>query len=353
MKRIKLIFITLWLRIILQNLALLALFVFMGCRHDPNRNEVNIYTHRHYRVDQDIYRLFTEETGIEVNVVSASADELIQRLALEGRRSPADILITVDAGRLYRAKQQGLLQPVASELLNQHIPNQFRHPEGYWFGLTYRARILAYHRDRVNPSELSTIEDLTSSQWEGRILTRSSENIYNQSLLASIIAHHGEDSARQWAAGILENMARSPRGNDRDQIRAVAAGQGDVAIVNTYYLGIMRSDPNPEERRAAAALGVFFPNQENRGTHINISGAGIVRHAPNRDHAIRLLEFLSRQDIQQRFADVNFEYPVHQKATVSPLLKEWGDFKKDALDLVMLGVHQQQAVKIFDQVGWR
>lgn len=327
--------------------------VLFSCGTGEKEEVVNVYTHRHYEADQQLFDKFTEATGIKVNVVSASADELIQKLELEGANSPADVLITVDAGRLHRAEEKGLLQPVSSEVLNSNIPAKYRDQEGHWFGLTYRARIIAYSTERVNPEELSTYEALTAPEWKGRVLTRSSENIYNQSLLASIIAHHGQEGAQEWAAGLLANMARDPKGSDRDQVKAVAAGEGDVAIVNTYYIGIMLNDANEEERKAAEKIAIFFPNQEDRGTHINISGAGVTKYAPNKENAIKLIEFLSNQEAQEFLANINFEYPVNPKAEFSDLLKKWGTFKADELHLSVLGENNSDAVVIFDKVGWK
>ncbi len=325
-----------------------------ACGGTSNQEEVvNVYTHRHYEADQKLFDLFTEQTGIKVNVVSASADELIQKLELEGANSPADVLITVDAGRLHRAVEKDLVQAVDSEVLNTNIPSKFRDPENKWFGLTFRARILAYSKERVDPSELSTYEALTEENWKGRILTRSSENIYNQSLLASIIADNGEEAAEDWASKLLANMARSPKGSDRDQVKAVASGEGDVAIVNTYYIGIMLNDANEEERKAAEKIAIFFPNQEDRGTHINVSGAAVTKYAPNRDNAVKLIEFLSDIEAQNFLANINFEYPVNQEATYSDLLKTWGAFKADEINLSELGKRNRDAVIIFDRVGWK
>lgn len=315
--------------------------------------EVNVYTHRHYEADQQLFDAFAEETGIKVNVVNASADELIQKLELEGEGSPADLLITVDAGRLHRAEEKGLFQSISSEVLNENIPSKFRNPEGLWFGLTYRARILAYHKDRVSPEELDSYESLTGEEWNGRVLTRSSENIYNQSLLASIIVAHGEEEAEKWASQLLGNMARSPKGSDRDQVKAVASGEGDVAIVNSYYIGIMLNDSNEEEVKAAEQVGIFFPNQNDRGTHINISGAGVTRHAPNKENAIKLLEFLSQEEAQGILANVNYEYPVNERVVPSSLLQSWGSFKADDINLSLLGENNSAAVRIFDKVGWQ
>jgi iron(III) transport system substrate-binding protein len=333
-------------------LMALTFVSFMAC-NGQEEEIVNVYTHRHYEADQQLFDRFTEETGIKVNVVSASADELIQKLELEGAGSPADVLITVDAGRLHRAEEKDLLQVVNSDILKENIPAKYNSPNNKWFGLTYRARILAYSKERVDPSELSTYEDLADERWKGRILTRSSENIYNQSLLASMLEAHGEEQTSEWASRVLANMARSPKGNDRDQVKAVASGEGDVAIVNTYYIGIMLNDANVEERRAAEQVGIYFPNQADRGTHINISGAGVTKHAPNRENAIKLLEFLSGQEAQSVLANINYEYPVNPAVEPAPLLKNWGDFRSDDINLYKLGEKNKEAVMIFDQVGWK
>lgn len=318
-----------------------------------NEEVVNIYTHRHYAADQELFSRFTELTGIKVNVVNASADELIQKLELEGANSPADILITVDAGRLHRAEEKGLFQTFESEIIERNIPAKFRDPENYWTGLTYRARIIAYSKDRVNPDDLSTYEDLGSEKWKGKILTRSSENIYNQSLLASIIAANGSDAAEEWAFAVLANMARDPKGSDRDQVKAVAAGEGDLAIVNTYYIGLMLNDENPEENKAAEQIAIFFPNQDDRGTHINISGVGITRYAPNKENAIKLIEYLSEEEAQSILANLNYEFPINDRVAKVPLHEAWGEFKTDDINLSILGENNKEAVEIFDRVGWK
>lgn len=336
-------------RLLCVGVLSLALF---SC--SSNEEEVvNIYTHRHYAADQELFSRFTELTGIKVNVVNASADELIQKLELEGANSPADILITVDAGRLHRAEEKGLFQPFESEIIERNIPAKFRDPENYWTGLTYRARIIAYSKDRVNPEDLSTYEDLASDKWKGKILTRSSENIYNQSLLASIIAANGPEAAEQWAADVLANMARDPKGSDRDQVKAVAAGEGDLAIVNTYYIGLMLNDENPEENKAAEQIAIFFPNQDDRGTHINISGVGITKHAPNKENAIKLIEYLSEEEAQSTLAHLNYEFPINDRVAKVPLHEAWGEFKTDEINLSILGENNSQAVEIFDRVGWK
>jgi iron(III) transport system substrate-binding protein len=315
--------------------------------------EVNVYTHRHYESDQELFRRFEQQTGIKVNVVSASADELIQRLQMEGQNSPADVLITVDGGRLWRAKSQGLLSPVNSQTLNANIPATFRDPEGHWYGLTYRARILAYDSSRVTPDQLATYADLAAPRFRKQVLVRSSDNLYNQSLLASIIAHEGSEAALQWARGVVANMARQPKGNDRDQVKTVTSGQGSIAIVNSYYIGNMLASEDAAEAEAGRRVKVFFPNQQGRGTHINISGAGVTRHAPNRENAITFLEFLSSEEAQQVFAQANFEYPVKEGVAWSPVLEKWGRFKADTLDLEALGKYNAEAVTLFDKAGWK
>ena len=315
--------------------------------------EVNVYTHRHYPSDQILFEKFTENTGIQVNVVNASADELINRMEMEGDASAADVLITVDAGRLNRAMEKGLLQPVQSATLESNIPRNFRENQGHWFGLTYRARIIAYSLDRVDPAAISDYEDLTDPKWKSKVLIRSSENIYNQSLMASIIANEGPEQAKTWAAGVVANMAREPKGSDRDQVKAVAAGEGDLAILNTYYVGLLLNSENPEEVAAGESVGIIFPNQQGRGTHINVSGAGVARYAPNKENAVKFIEFLSSDEAQKVFAEANFEFPVKPGTTRAPLLESWGSFKIDTLDLGQLGTYNRQAVMLFDEVGWK
>lgn len=326
-------------------------FIF-SCSNPSDTSEVNVYTHRHYDVDQQLFDKFTEETGITVNVINASADELIERMASEGEHSPADILITVDAGRLNRAQARQLLQPVRSDILEATIPPHLRDAEGHWFGMTYRARIIAYAKDRVDPSLISSYEDLADPAWKGKVLVRTSDNVYNQSLLASIVIANGPEGAQKWAEGVVDNMARTPKGNDRDQIKGIAGGEGDLAIVNTYYIGLMLNSENEEERNAAQNIGIIFPNQADRGTHVNVSGAGVAAHAPNKENAIRLIEFLVGEYAQQQLASFNFEYPVNPEVAPTELLQTWGDFKKDAVNLATLGEHNENAVRIFDLVGW-
>lgn len=314
---------------------------------------VNVYSHRHYEADRELFRRFTASTGIEVQVVTATADELITRLRNEGAASPADVLITVDAGRLYRAAEEGLLLPIRSEVLETSIPAQLRDPDGRWYGLTRRARVIVYHRDRVDPASLSGFGALAGPEWRGRVLTRSSSNVYNQSLLAAIIAREGPAAAEAWAAGVVRNLARPPRGGDTDQLKMVAAGVGDVAIVNTYYLARLAESGDPEDRRAAARLAVHFPDQAGTGAHVNVSGAGVARSSKNVANAVRLLEYLASDEAQALFAAANQEYPVKPGVPLPPQLAEWGEFRADTLDLALLGALNGEAVRMFDRVGWR
>ena len=315
-------------------------------------NTIHVYSHRHYEADQRLYERFTEETGIEVQVVEAGADELIQRLAAEGESSPADVLMTVDAGRLFRAKDTGLLQPVESEVLSDNIPVHLRDEDRHWFGLTKRARIIAHHADRVSPDDLSTYQALAEERWDDRIAVRSSSNIYNISLMSAAIAHYGEEAAREWAAGVVDNMARPPQGNDRDQLRAVAAGVADVAIVNTYYIALMRTSDDPDEREVGESVRVFFPNQETTGAHVNVSGAGVTASADNVSGAVRFIEFLTSSEAQEVFAQQNHEYPIRDDVEPSDTVAAFGEYTEDSLPLSELGRNSRQATRIFDEVGW-
>jgi iron(III) transport system substrate-binding protein len=314
---------------------------------------VNVYSARHYDSDAELFRQFTQATGIRVNVVEGEASQLIERMAAEGRNSPADVLITVDAGRLWRAQEAGVLQPVRSEALERAVPAHLREPGGHWFGLSARARVFVYARDRVRPADMSTYEDLADPKWRGRILTRSSTNIYSQSLVGALIAANGEQATEAWARGLAANLARRPQGGDTDQILAVAAGEGDLAISNTYYLGRLMASDKPEDRAVAEKVAVFFPNQDGRGTHVNISGAGVAAHAPNRENAVRFLEFMASPEAQRIFAQNNFEFPVVEGIPTHPVVAEWGPFKQDTLNAAVYGRNNQQALMVTDRAGWR
>lgn len=328
-------------------------FVSLGLGSVHAGEEVNLYTNRHYDTDKEILNEFTKETGIEVNVLKGDSDQLIERMAREGESTSADLLITADAGRLHRAKKRGLLQPITTPVLKNNVPENLKDKENYWYGLTMRARVIVYSKERVNHEELNSYKDLTSSKWKDEILVRSSSNIYNQSLLASFIAIHGEEWAEDWAAGIVDNMARRPKGNDRAQATAVASGEGDIAIMNTYYLGKMINSDNPAEVEVAKNIAIHFPSQDKEGTHINVSGIGMIKYAPNKENAIKLMEYLSSKSAQKSFASANYEYPVNPEVEPSKLLKSWGEFNLQDINLTNLGIYNDKAVKIFNKVGWR
>ncbi len=313
---------------------------------------VNLYSHRHYESDDLLFERFEKETGIKVKVTQATADQLISRIKGEGEKTAADLLVTVDAGRLCKAKDLGLLRPLKSEALEKAIPAHLRDPEGAWFGFTVRARVIVYSKDRVKADEIKTYEDLADPKWKGRVLIRAGDSIYNQSLLASLIANDGEEKAEAWAKGVAANFARKPLGGDRDQVKAIADKLGDVAVVNTYYLGQMSVSKDPAEREAFAKVGILFPNQADRGAHINISGAGITKHAKHPENARKFLEFLAADEAQKVFPATTFEYPVHAGGEVPPLLKEWGEFKADKLNLSELGKNNTRAIEIFEETGW-
>ncbi len=319
----------------------------------PEEKVVNLYTDRHYDSDDAIYAAFTEETGIKVNIVKGKSDELIERLKTEGEDTEADLFITADVGRLYRAQEAGLLESTESAVLEANIPENLREPEGYWFGLTKRARVIVYAKDRVDESELSTYEDLTDPKWKGRLLVRGADSVYNQTLVASLIELEGAEKAREWAEGIVANLARDPKGGDRDQAKAIASGEGDIAIMNTYYLGLMLTSSDPEEVKVAEGLGVFFPDQDGNGTHINISGGGVVKGAGNAENAVKLLEFLSGEKAQSSYAQTNFEFPVLEGAASSEFLLSLGEFKAQEISLSSLGAANGEAVRILTEAGWK
>ncbi|WP_083007076.1 Fe(3+) ABC transporter substrate-binding protein [Halomonas sp. GT] len=316
-------------------------------------NEVNIYSARHYDSDEILYKAFTEETGIEVNVLEGDSDQLMERMQREGIASPADVMLTVDAGRLWRAEQDGLFQNVDSDVLNERLPESMRHPDGLWFGFSQRARVIFYNRENFDPSQISSYEDLADPQFEGQVCIRSSNNIYNQSLLASMIEHHGEEGAEEWAQGVVNNMARDPEGGDTDQILGVASGECDLAVANHYYYVRMLHSDEDADREAARKVGLIFPNQDDRGTHVNVGGAGLVANAQNPENGIRFLEFLASDEAQEVLADRNYEFPVVEGIKKNPVLESWGDFTKDDINISILGENNPEAIRIFDRVSWR
>ena len=317
--------------------------------------ELNVYSYRHYDLDGKLFKLFQKKTGIKVNAVTGKADALMERLEREGKNSPADIVITADAGRLYRLKEKDLLQSVQSSILEKRVPSIYRDPDNMWFAFTKRARVVYYNPDKVQRSELTTYEDLTSPKWKGRIMVRSSNNIYNQSLMGAIIAHHDEKYALKWANGIVNNMAKKPpKGNDRSQAVAIYLGIGDIAIANTYYMGAMKRNKDKEQRKASKKLKMAFVTFEKTGgTHINVSGAGVTKYSKNKENAIKFIEFLTSKKIQKMFMNYNSEYPINKDVKWNRLLRSWGNFKEDTLPVYLLGKNNSKAVQTFDKSNWR
>jgi iron(III) transport system substrate-binding protein len=315
---------------------------------------VNLYSARHYDTDNALYEGFTKKTGIKVNLVEAKAEELIERIKSEGANSPADLIITVDAGNLWRAKDAGILQPVPSPILTSAIPANLRDPNNQWFGLSKRARVIMYNKDKVKPSDLSTYEALTDPKWKGRILVRSSGNVYNQSLVGSMIPVLGAQKTEEWARGLVANFARPPEGNDTAQIKAVAAGRGDIAIANTYYIARLLKSSKADEKAIAQKVGVFFPNQGNRGTHINICGGGVVKTAKNKDAAIKFLEYLVSKEAQEMFANRNNEYPVISGVNIDSVVASFTQQAKfDNANADVFGKNNPEALKIMNRAGWK
>lgn len=330
-------------------------FTLTACQLGVNTsdNVVTVFSERHYDTDRALYDRFTELTGIQVNLVRDGADQLITRLQNEGEDSLADVLIIADAGRLHRAKDFGLLQAIDSDIINTNVPENYRDTDSTWFGLTMRARVFVYHPDRVDVNTLSTYEALTEPAWQGRIVTRTSTNIYNQSLMASFIEIMGESEARTFAEGLVANFARDPQGNDRDQAKAVVEGVADLAIMNTYYIGRMLHSEDPFEREVAETVRIFFPNQETTGTHVNVSAAGVTKYAPNKENAIKLIEFLTSVEAQSAYASANYEYPVNPLVEPDELLKSWGTFIPQDIPLSVLGTNSFKATTIMNEVGWK
>jgi iron(III) transport system substrate-binding protein len=313
--------------------------------------EVNLYSFRQPFLIEPMLKEFTRQSGIAVNVVYAE-NGVLERLRAEGPNSPADAVLTVDIGRLHDLVEAEILQSVKSPVLERNIPTQYRDPDGLWFGLTSRARIIFASKDRVRPDEVRSYEDLAAPHMKGRVCSRSGKSDYNISLLASIVAHKGEHAARQWLSAVKANLARKPQGNDRSQAKAIMEGVCDVALANTYYMGHMLDGKNPEQKAWAEAVRIIFPSRDDRGTHVNISGAAVVRGAKNRDNAVRLIEFLSDDVAQKLYAAANIEYPVKAGVPLHPLVESWGPFKADSIDLDRVAKFRPLAARIVDQVGF-
>jgi iron(III) transport system substrate-binding protein len=333
-------------------LSILGLSLVLG-QSVVQADEVNVYSARKEALILPLLEKFKAETGIGFNLITAKADALLKRLESEGRSTPADIFITADAGRLQRARDAGVLQPVDNPILAARIPQNLRDKDNYWFGLSQRARVIFYAREKVDASELSTYEALADEKWKHRICIRSSDNIYNQSLVASMIEADGVDQTEAWVRGLVANFARKPAGGDTDQLRAAAAGLCDIAIANTYYFGRLVNSDKEKDQEVANKLGLFWPNQNGRGAHINVSGAGITKYARHREAAERLLEFLVSAESQTWYAEVNNEYPVVADAAIPATLVSFGKFKSDSLNLTFLGENNRAAVQLMDRAGWR
>lgn len=318
----------------------------------PSAGEVNLYSSRHYDTDLALYSDFEAQTGITVNRIEAGADALIERIKTEGEFSPADVLITVDAGRLWRAEEADILSPVSSDALETRLPSHLRHPDGLWFGLSKRARVIIYNKDAGQPDVLANYADLADPSNAGKVCIRSSSNIYNISLMAAMIENVGEEAAQDWAEGVVANFARRPQGNDTAQIRAVASGECGIGLVNSYYLARLAGSDDPADRAVFDGVGVVFPDQEGRGTHVNISGAGVVTTAPNRDNAIKFIEYLTSEQAQQYFANGNNEYPAVPNVQKSSAVEALGEFREDAINVSALGRNQTLAVQVYDRAGW-
>ena len=282
-------------------------------------------------------------------------DRLIQRLKSEGDKTEADLFITVDVGKLWQAGDMGLLQKINNDIINPNINQSLLDKNNYWVPVTYRSRILVYSNERVDKSELSSYEDLANEKWKDRILVRSSSNSYNQALMSSLVANLGIEETQKWSAAIVKNFARNPKGNDRDQVKAIAAGQGDVAIVNSYYIGLLLSSQNEEELNAGKSVSVFFPNQgqNQRGAHINVSGIAITKNSKNKENAIKLIKYLQTDEAQKTYVNNTYEYSVNPSISPNEIVRGWGDFKMDDLDLNLLGSKRDEAIRIFDKSGWK
>ena len=324
-----------------------------GSFAQSKKGEINLYSSRHYNTDNRLYRDFEIETGIKVNLVEGKGKQLLERIKSEGRNSKADIFLTADAGNLWQAQQAGIFTPVSSSILMDKVPSYFRDPQNHWFGFSKRLRVIMYNKDKVQPSQLSTYEDLANSKWRNKIAIRSSSNIYNQSLVAWLIDKDGQENTEAWCKGIVANMARKPQGGDRDQIKAVAAGIADIAVANTYYLGGYGTSNDPQEKAIFNKIGVFFPNQNGKGAHANISGGGVLKNAPNKAGAIKFLEYLVSPSAQRFFADGNNEYPVVQGIEINPVLASFGSFKSDVSGVAKYGPNLANAVKLMDRAGWK
>ena len=317
-------------------------------------NILNLYSSRHYQTDEALYARFTKQAGIKLNRIEAGEDPLIERLRNEGAASPADVLITVDAGRLWRAEQMGLFQPITSKVLESRLPAHLRAAHNLWFGFSTRARVIVYNKSMINAADVQNYEDLANPKLKGKVCTRSGSHVYNLSLMSALIEHWGEAKAEEWARGMVANFARSPKGGDTDQITAVASGECGVALANTYYYARLLASDRPQDRKLMENVVLVWPNQKTFGTHLNVSGAGVLKNAPNKDAAIRYLEYLAGDAAQSYFASGNNEWPAVASAPLNNrTLENMGKFKADTLNVSALGKNQPAAQKIFDRAGFK
>lgn len=315
--------------------------------------EVNLYSYRQEFLIRPLLDRFTDETGIQVNVQYVKGG-ILKRMQEEGEAGVADLVLTADIATLSQHVEADTFQAVQSPVLEANIPPQYRDPQGRWYGLTVRARVIVYAKDRVDPAAIETYEDLADPEWKGRICTRTSGHVYMKSLLASIIAAKGEEAALAWAEGVKDNLARKPQGNDRAQVKAIWQGECDLALINTYYIGAMKfNEAEPEQKEWAESIGIIFPNQDGRGTHVNVSGGGVAKYAKNRDNAVKLLEFLSSEWAQEYYAASNYEYPVNPNVDWSGEVESWGRFKADDTPLAEIAKHVPTAIKLYDRAGYR
>jgi iron(III) transport system substrate-binding protein len=314
---------------------------------------VNLYSSRHYDTDERLYSDFTAETGIKINRVEAQPDALLERMKAEGAASPADVFISVDAGRIERAREMGLLQPLNSSAIKSAVPANLRDPDDHWFGFSSRARVIMYNKDKVKEGDITTYEQLADPKWKGKVLTRTSNHTYSQSLVGSLLAVHGEAKTEEWCRGLVANFARPPKGGDTDQMRAIAAGEGDLALANTYYLGNMIRKSAEKDAAVLSKIGVLYPNQGDRGAHVNISGGGLTASVKNKEGAVRFLEYLVTKGAQSYFAEGNDEFPVVAGVALPKTVAAFGTFKVDNLNARVFAKNNDQALKIMDRSGWK
>ena len=334
-------------------LAAVGALALASCGSEPDAGEVNLYTARHYDSDLRLYDMFTEATGIRINRIEGNPDQLIARMTAEGANSPADVFVAADAGALWRAQEAGLFQPVQSEVLNERIPANLRAPDGSWYGFSRRARVVAYDTADVQPDEVDTYEELASPRFRGRLCVRSSDSVSNLSLVGALIAAWGVVKTRDWVRGIVANMARPPEGGDRDQIRAVAAGVCDVALTNSYYFIRMASGDDEGDRQVTSTVRLAFPSLDGQGSHVNVSGGGVAANAPNRDNAVRLLEFLASAEAQTLVSQHNNEYPASPEVPAPAPVDAYADFEAHPMPVSAYGPNQAAAQNLMTEAGWR